>query len=520
MKINFICPSACAPSVLNEKQRVESSKYASPNLNTAKNLPVISYPANYYVNFKGAEISDEIKIYEKDIDEFYAENKGKEIKRVSIPSFLPDTMSRLMEGKYSQMLKSVLFYHKAPPMKEERFEQILSKALKKNNAQGTAQDYIRQYKEKNNIEGELLIEDDDWKISKLTRSIADSVKLPQQKWLLTKRVWDDLYNGVTKSNPAVFDENCRNKMKAALKEEPFVSFNEKMLKIHAQERANSSYPAQQCAEDIYKDSIEKKISPFENKRLYDYVTQNNEKLDFLLEKIYGYDVERYTGAFDNSGIAEKHKVLLIDPGVGAHIDELVEYVNKENIDTNNMEPIELRQGFSKYLGTETVYRGFHAESPEDYAKTVKQDGHYASIYRDKKDAVEAIKYYIDVQNTWANTLKGRVRKKIEKPRFNNEFLSLSSVYDIAASITKLSSQPEIPVVVMKVNIPRISLIKQENEFSNMQPHSRHKELRVGYKCYDYDRQQAEIESFSPFYIPPQAIEEVVLDTTTPHFEWY
>lgn len=519
MKVNSISLSVCKPAVLSEKQQIKSNKYVSQDLAGAKNLPLMSYPSNYYVNFKGIQKSDELKIYEKHLDEFYEEYKGQKVKNINVYHlYLPYTMPGF-RYEYMKMLKHVLFYHKAPAMREERFEQILSKSLKKNNAQGTAQDYIRQYKEQNNIQGELLIEDDDFKITKLTRKIADSVKFPKQGWVWTKRVWDDLYNGVTNSNLAVFDENCLNKMKAALNGEPFISFNEKMLKIHAQELANSSYPPQQCAEDIYKDSIEKKISPFENKRLYEFVTQNNEKLDFLIEKIYGSTAQRCTEVFNNSRIAPKHKVLLVDPGVGAHIDELVEFVNKENIDTNNMEPIELRQAFSKYLGTETVYRGLHSSSPEDCAKAVKKEGNYASIYRNEKDTIDAIKYYLDVQNGYASTVYGRIIDKIKTPRDNNEFLSLSSIYDIAAAVPKLPPRPESPVVVMKVNIPRISLIKQEKDFSNMQTSSRHRELRVGYKRFDYDRRQAEIESFVPFYLSPETIEEVVIDTTTPNFWW-
>lgn len=520
MKINSVLLSAYTTKPSREQTYVEKHKHVTQDFSNAKNTALMSYSANYYVSFKGEEKSDAIKNYEAFLDDLYENNKGTETKYVNnYRHFIPDTMSRLMQSQFDDMIKEVLFYHRAPIINEEKLEKVLSKTLKKYHAKETAQECIRSYKEQNHIKAELLIDDDEHKISTLTAMIARNLKLPKHGPVSMKHFWNDFYDELIKSNPRMFDEKCLKRMKEALNEEPFKSFNEKMLKIRAQELANSSYPSQQCAQDIYKDSIEKKIPPFENKKLYDYVSKNNEKLDFLLEKIYGFGVKQYTGIFDNSSIDQKHKVLLVDPCVAAHLGELVDFVNKENIDTKNIEPFELRQKFSKYLGTETVYRGLHSDSPEDCAKAVKKDGNYSSVYKDEKDAINAIKYYLDVQDEWSNTVNGRISDKIRNPSDNNEFLSVSSEYDIAASVMKLRGQPESPVVVMKVNIPRISLIKQENSFSDMQWNSRHKELCVGYRRFDYDRDQARIEAFVPFCFTPDAIEEVVIDTHTPNFYW-
>ena len=78
------------------------------------------------------------------------------------------------------------------------------------------------------------------------------------------------------------------------------------------------------------------------------------------------------------------------------------------------------------------------------------------------------------------------------------FLSVSSEYDIAASVPKKDRNSQCPVVVIKAEMPKLSIIKQQNRFADIMNHAQLKVLYVNGKRYPYATQQDKIEAFVPF----------------------
>ena len=71
--------------------------------------------------------------------------------------------------------------------------------------------------------------------------------------------------------------------------------------------------------------------------MYDYVTKHDESLDYLLEQIYGYGKTEYDDMFKDSGMDNKQKVLLIDPALASRFEEFVDFVKKEEINSDKLE---------------------------------------------------------------------------------------------------------------------------------------------------------------------------------------
>lgn len=499
----------------DNRPQVINNKSVPENNNRMQNSISPVYSSNYYLcSFKGAEKTKPIKAFEQFLESFFEENKGKKIQDISttyLSCDIPSCSSHLINDSFVDMIKSVLNTAKASLINEDLLIGALNSGLQQINI--SLQD-IQAFVEDLKNRGIIAISPNGNEL----RNIVDEVS---HKWIEPLEHSDffdsmfrrNFYDYILNNNKPVFDTALFESMKSALEEEPFKSFNDKILRIKAQNAANP----QTEALEIYNDMLEDKIYPFDNPKMYN---QNNEKLDLLLEKIYGYSLDDFLELFNKSGADNKHKVLLIDPGFAAHLEEFIEYIKTKNINTADIEPIELRKSFSDYLGTETVYRGLYSKKPAELIKKLERDGNFASIFKNKDAAVEAIKYYLNVdpEGEDEESVYGRIIDKIKNTNDGSEFLSVSSIYEVAASVPKLSGKPSTPVVVIKAEVPKLSLIKQEGSFYQMQFNQRHRTLKIGDLRLPYDRDMKKIEIFVPFYLPTDKA-EITIDTTTSNLQW-
>ena len=270
------------------------------------------------------------------------------------------------------------------------------------------------------------------------------------------------------------------------------------------------------AKSLCTDYFEKQVSPFDNPLMYQYLSKDKNKLNSLLTKLYKRKLPDYEKKLHDNNIAEKHRVLLVDPEVTAHIDELTEYVSKEKIDTTKLTPFNLRKNFSNYLGEETIYRGLNAEDSEELINTLKEDGIYPKFHKEKENVLNSIKYYLTTQALPVWNVFSKIRDVIGGK--HTEFMSVSSIYDVAASVSKNgSNNAKTPTVVIKTQVPKLSVIKQKGNFKQSFPIDE-ETLVIGDKKYDYKTQREQIEAFIPFHIPTKNA-DYKIDTTTPDYTW-
>lgn len=528
------------PVIINSTKNFIFNNKKNPSLHCASSVPVLSkshqtpvkaaYPTNYYLafNFKAQQKNEDIKAFEDFLDNFYEQNKNSDIKKINTQFLIfdiPLTESRFINNSFIRMIRHEL--NSCPPIPID--EKALTKAVASGfrnafsmlsddeKVKYTPESFVEHMKKQKILPEKIALAQNSNELRQVLRYFRKDVlmngsEIDERKHeLLFHRFMEAFSKNLKGNNLAVFDERVLEKMKNRLSEEPFTFFVKKSERIQAQQKLNNFPSSEKCAQDIYSDMSEKNLAPFENPKFYEFVSQNDEKLDFLLEKIYGDAKDNLDELFDSLPIDKKHKVLLADPGVAARLGELGRFVEDKAIDTKDMTPVELRRRFSDYLGTETVYRGLYAKNPEELIQKLKKDGNYASVFKDKGSAIDAIRYYLDVDRTDDDMIFYRIMKKISKPSQGSEFLSVSSDYDIAASVPRLVCKNGFPVVVIKADVPKLSLIKQENMFHAMQINQRHRVLVVGDRKFPYDTHMKRIEIFVPFYLPTDKA-EIVTDT--------
>lgn len=506
------------------------------NYSFAQNTISPVYSKNYYLSFKGSQKSEEIQALEQFVNDFYEENKGVPVSSCSeineydlpieIPSrFVRDEFVNCFNSSYKKTAKAHIDDEKLIEILDDSLNQTknLMKRAKIQIPDLKAAEIIGELKQNKKIPEKINFATNSYEFKDIKDKIYmylhnTNIENEDNKRFFLLVFMDKYRDNQKRYNTPLLDKAFVEEMKGLLKEEePFKTFNQKMIKIREQDAKNQSPTLKETIDEINKDIIKKHLAPFDNPKIYNYVSQHDEKLDYLLEQIYGYAKPEYDNLFERSGVDKKHKVLLIDPAFASRFEEFCEFVENEKINTKEIEPFELRQKFSNYLGTETVYRGIYFDNPQDGINELKQNGCFASIFN-KKDKIEkSLEYFISPNSYLDYTIREILSNKITSPQSGNEFLSVTSVYDIAASVPKNNGDPKCPVVVVKLELPKLSLIKQKNRFANIQ-HGPERVLNVNGKKYPYGKQQEKIEAFVPFFMPTNNAEYIV-DTSTDGFYW-
>ena len=524
----------CPKKIIRHNNKIQKFSVTSNSIDSV-------YPKNYYLSFKAEPKSPEIQELETFVEDFYEQHKGKlpksenEINVWDIPQecrisrFVTDTFVNNFNSIYKSSAKAFVGEEKLIAVLDktindsrQRMSTVTRADVHLENFNVKAENIIQELKDKNKIPQVIYADARSSELRKINNEIFRyilkiDIGNERTKEFFSNYFVNKYYENMKKYNDPVVDTEFVSQMKELLAQEPFKTFNKKSFKIKAQDAINNSPTLDETVDEIYKDMIKKHITPFDNPKMYNYVIQHDEKLDYLLEQIYGYGKDKYDEIFEQSKIDKKHKVLLIDPGVASRFEELAEFVNNKKIDTSKIEPFELRQKFSDYLGTETVYRGMYFYNPEEGIEQLKQQGARASSFKKEGNIQAAIEYFLAPSSYFNTTIKSILSHKISSPQSGNPFLSVTSIYDIAAAVPKKYDDPECPVVVIKTELPKLSMIKQKGRFANIQ-HGPARVLCIDGKRYPYETQQDKIEAFVPFFMPTDNAQYTV-DTSTGCFSW-
>lgn len=498
----------------------------------------IAYPKEYYISFKSRPVrSKHLNKLEQGIEMLYKQNKGENLKYFSVHSY--DLMSYLTPSRTHNevlinLINNEIKQTPEPNINEELLSSLINNQIKQtikrfkrmnkpdlvNIPTETAENLISRLKEKE-ILPKNLSECKSSLVIKFINSIAkeflSSYELDDfAKDFLTNEFTRNISPKYKEQNISTFDEDLKSRMLKVLDSEIFKKYVDKMDKIEAQEATSIS--VEECAEDLYKDIIENQISPFDNPKLYDYLQKNDEKLTFLLEKMYGNIAKYYIDCFNEFNVDKKHQVLLINPMLASNIECFLDFIAQNKIDTTVLAPYELLQKFSENLGTETIYRGLYCQNPDELIENLKANGNRARMCEfDKAKTIEAINYYIKLEYPIL-TIWDNIKSKISGD-FETEFLSASSIYDIAAAVPNTISDSKTSVVVIKTEVPTLSMIKQAGPFfRHMQKNSLGKDLYVDGVKYNYEKYASKIETFIPFILSTKNA-EYIKDNSEKTFVW-
>ncbi len=153
--------------------------------------------------------------------------------------------------------------------------------------------------------------------------------------------------------------------------------------------------------------------------------------------------------------SDNFKVLLLDPGINSHAQELIDFV--ENEKTIWGDPWQLRQAFSLHLGKKTVYRGL----------ILNLAAKNAIVERGMSCPTFCKKLYNEESQPLESYLLGSINEEIGQRVQNNGggiLLSVTDHPEIAIAVAKERSSWNKPVSVylFTLEIPKLDLITNDH----------------------------------------------------------
>lgn len=509
--------SQLSSAVVTNKQLFQTKKQ---RINTPKSVttPITtSTQFGYYVPFKANVTSKHLRNFEKLIDNFFAKYKG-ELAQSTASDFRYYcnnellSISRLLNDKFRKKGESLLKNATPPPITEPLLITATAIGLEniKHRLRGktenfsyetnfplSAEDVIKNMKETDKFPQEIGF--DSSKRGEIRATIIDELLAHLSFPAPIKSVLGhDFTNGfddyLKKNNIALLDEKMKEALKNILQESDFVAYSKKMDEIEAKDKTLST-SLENTTDALYEDLINNNISPFENPKYYDYLSQNEEKTSFLLEKLIGITADDYINRFDNSQIDKKHKVLLANPMFIDKLDKLIDFVETQNINTRDLSPIELQNKFSDYLGTETVYLGLLTKEPKNLIENLpSKKSFYSSYNNSKEDTIKKMEYYLKPSSDIKTTL---FNIDTRRKGFNNEFIE-AALFPESIKFKMTDIFDDNKPVIIKATVPKLHLV----EYSNYNTSN----SRFGYDT-EYERQLAR-KMYMPFTFPLDKAEVV------------
>ncbi len=561
-----ILPVSVSNSTNQSQNKIQQKQGVKNSLSLQSTISVV-YPKNYYLSFKGEENSCELNKLEKLAKEYFEKNKDNpedclELNEKALPDiYMPKKIKEQYLRDVNKIFDSVTDDKINKKDLAGLFSNILRQTKEKMssvNLDAGYQDvfdmdvlnFIDDLQEKNRVPKRISLDKPSLEFMKVCSDILASIicQQPEERKdykYFVRCLVSSFKEQIVKYEKPKPENEFDIELKKVLKQEPYKTYNQRMLKINAQKKLSNLPSLTKTIDSLYNDMINNHINPFDNPKMYDYIIKHDAKLDFLLEQLYGgYENNIYDFLVEKCGLDKKHKALLIDPGMISHYEEFADFIKKEGIDTSKIEPFELRKKFSQYLGTETVYRGIYYYNPRNGIEELKKNGCLASGVENAKSARNALGYFLEPDAFDDVTVRDKLCRKIVRPKDGNDFLSVSSIYEVAASVPKKyvayvqkyresfvkhvglmrndDSIPEdvvaaSPVVVVKADIPKLSIIKQDKMFAHLQNNELNV-LHIGDNIYPYETQQDKIEAFVPFFMPTDNA-EYKIDTKTAPFYW-
>lgn len=518
MQVSKISPISNNNNIV-ERKITQANKSKDLDSKSSGILPSI-YPANYYLSFQSKVRSKYLKNFEAAIEEFYETFKDTNAKTLSMEFRYSSLVkyqskSRRLDQIFERKVNESLLATPLPPIDDKLLLGAVMAGLTgiisvdyndknelKDKAEPLAAEFIDILKTEGKLPEEINITDPNEEadiystIYAAAKQLISDIDIPASR--ACSSFIDEYYNYLEAHRVPLFDEKVKEKLLEILDEPIFQEYVNRMRAIDAQIKVCGNNTMNLCAEDLYKDILNNQISPFNNSKFYEFLSQKDLSVDYMLEAHHGRFSSDIKEMFQNSGCSEKQKVLLLNPVFTTKLIEFNEFLKTTGIDTEQILPYELLMKFRDYLGKETIYRGVKEENINELVNRFQTQGERALILRDTNNALDTIKYYLDVPSD-DRTVFNKLVAKIKG--YTTEFISTTSIYGLASSLHRSSFLPTDPVVVLKTEIPKLDVIKQEGRYDKIQVSRLNHQLIVGKKKYPYVKYCADIESFVPFVIP-------------------
>ena len=283
---------------------------------------------------------------------------------------------------------------------------------------------------------------------------------------------------------------------------------------------------------LFADIVASGKSPWDTPALYVHLGRDAHNTQRLLARWYPQHAEKILALL--KVLPQEHSGLLLHPGIAARFTEFEKFAKDFVKKSPKADAWELKEAFSKSLGTRKVYRGLMLTSSE--AQSIAQNGLEARGLMDKNKAVDALTDAFNPDDKSSATdsfrpvgaLWARTRPKVaEKDTLAEDVLANSIaqsvteyplVADSAASYapsTQDGSQAGKSLYRITLELPELDIIKSTGLFKDTVKESRRPFILEG-KDYGSLAENPGLEQFVFFNVGPTAIEKVErIDTKPP-----
>jgi hypothetical protein len=254
-------------------------------------------------------------------------------------------------------------------------------------------------------------------------------------------------------------------------------------------------------------------SVYDNPSYYDYLSGDPDDTRALISRWYRGDLADRV----SQRLGDRFVPILADPGVANRAGALIDFASSWLPSNPDADVWQLRQAFSDFLGTETVYRGMvltEAQARAMIASGIRAPGFQvpARAERSISESIQSDHRYDHVDYPRSPTAEIHARLTDFYDQGARMTMSVSRYSEIAASAGYHSSghagERGRQLYLFEIELPVLSLIEQTNLFGNERHEGPEILLRVGDEFTASETGDLGVEMFVPHRIPPDAIRNV------------
>jgi Flp pilus assembly pilin Flp len=188
-------------------------------------------------------------------------------------------------------------------------------------------------------------------------------------------------------------------------------------------------------------------------------------IESLAEARYGAEIGLASLGKIRGALGARYEVLVSDPGIVMRLDDFLAFAAKQ--DLASMAPWELRELYSKHLGTANVYRGLALT--EDQAKAMQTEGMFAGYLRPDATGNAAWSQGDPFSQNFYSMMKERIHgggwgpiSAAPNQPVMDALMSVTYQEDVALLVTgglvKQIGRPDVKMYIYRIDLPKLDLL--------------------------------------------------------------
>lgn len=251
---------------------------------------------------------------------------------------------------------------------------------------------------------------------------------------------------------------------------------------------------------------------FDRQKLFDHFSNKPTEVKNILSTWFGRQKSEFLVSTTISSLGEMYLPILLDPGVSTRFNQFIRFATEEMKDNAHERPgvLELRQKFSAYLGSTTVYRALALNNTQE-ANQILQTGIASPFIRSQTvdhSTAKSLMLRIDLQRS----IEAHQNHQADQgPIINSPLISVSKSPSVAAAVAStwnslLGTIQNKKIYIFRIELPLIETVSRSEEFSPFWSRIQHGNTllirNANGQAQTFKANDPSLELFVPFEISP------------------